>query len=208
MKKCLLVSGGEYSPVENPEYYDFIIACDKGYDHCMKMGISPNIVIGDLDSCTCRIDERIRVIKLNPIKDDTDTISSVKFALDRGYKSIDICCAFGGRFDHSIANIQTAAFIMSQGGDTCITGKDTRIYSIHNEEVILPKEENCYLSVFSLSDVSRGVCIEGAKYELHDAEITNTYPIGTSNEWVKGDITVSVKEGMMIAVVSKNVKVD
>ncbi len=207
MKKCLLVSGGEFSPISDIDSYELIIACDKGYEHCQKAKIIPDIVIGDLDSCTLKINPDTKIKKLNPIKDDTDTISSVRYALSKGYRQIDICCAFGGRLDHSIANIQTAAFIMEHGARTCITGTDSTLFSIHNESILLPKKENCYLSVFSLSDVSTGVSIKGTKYEVNNISLTNTYPIGTSNEWINDLAIISVENGMLIAVISKNVKI-
>lgn len=207
MNKCLLVSGGEFSPVPDIEAYDMIIACDKGYEHCKKMNVTPDIVIGDLDSCTVNISPETNLKKLNPIKDDTDTISSVRYALSMGYHQIDICCAFGGRLDHSIANIQTAAFIMEHGASTCITGTDTMLFSINNGSITLPKKNNCYLSVFSISDISTGVSIKGTKYEVTNISLTNTYPIGTSNEWVNDAATISVEHGMLIAVISKNVKI-
>ncbi len=207
MKKCLLVSGGEFSPISDIDSYNLIIACDKGYEHCKKMKTIPDIVIGDLDSCTIKIDHDIKLKKLNPIKDDTDTISAVRYALSNGYDQIDICCAFGGRFDHSIANIQTAAFIMEHGAKTCITGKDTMLFSINNESISIPKKDNCYLSVFSLSNKSTGVSITGTKYEVSNITLTNTYPIGTSNEWANDNASISVENGMLIAVISKNVKI-
>lgn len=207
MKKCLLVSGGEFSPVSDIDTYDLIIACDKGYEHCQKMKITPDIVIGDLDSCTINISPETNLKKLNPIKDDTDTISSVRYALSKGYNQIDICCAFGGRLDHSIANIQTAAFIMENGASTCIKGTDTILFSINNESISIPKKDNCYLSVFSISDKSTGVSITGTKYTVSNITLTNTYPIGTSNEWSSDSATISVECGMLIAVISKNVKI-
>lgn len=207
MKKCLLVSGGEFSPVSDIDTYDLIIACDKGYEHCQKMKITPDIVIGDLDSCTINISPETNLKKLNPIKDDTDTISSVRYALSKGYNQIDICCAFGGRLDHSIANIQTAAFIMEHGASTCIKGTDTILFSINNESISIPKKDNCYLSVFSISDKSTGVSITGTKYTVSNITLTNTYPIGTSNEWSSDSATISVECGMLIAVISKNVKI-
>lgn len=207
MKKCLLVSGGEFAPVKNINEYDFVIACDKGYEHCKRMGIQPDLVIGDLDSYEGTIDKDIELMKLNPIKDDTDTMSAVRYALEKGYTNITICCAFGGRFDHSMANIQTAAFIIENGGTPKILGKGTKVFCIKNTSITLRKEENCYLSVFSVSDKSSGVTIQGAKYNVSDIEITNTFPLGVSNEWVDDSAFIEVKQGLLLIVISENVKI-
>ena len=203
MKKCLIVSGGEFEKIEGNAVYDLIIACDRGYERCVKNGIVPDVVIGDFDSYGGKIDDKIEVIKLNPIKDDTDTMSAVRYAIDNGCKEIRICCAFGGRFDHSMANIQTASFILENGAAPIITGKDTIVYGIKNSEITLPKKEDCYISFFALSDVCEGVTIKGTKYLMDNGVITNTFPIGVSNEWTGDEAHIAVKSGTAVIIISK-----
>ena len=208
MKKCLIVSGGEYSPMENTNGFEYIIACDRGYENCLKLGIKPDLVIGDFDSYAGEVTGGARIRRLNPIKDDTDTISAVKDAFANGYKDITICCAFGGRFDHSFANVQTAAFILEKGGIPSVFGKGTAVYGIKDGGINISRKENSYLSVFALSDVCRGVSISGAKYEIDDAELTNTFPLGVSNEWAGDAAHISVEKGTLIVIISENIKVD
>ena len=207
MKKCLIVSGGEYAFPENMKEYDLIIACDRGYENCIIADVRPDLVIGDFDSYEGRVPEDIEIKRLDPVKDDTDTISAVRCAFERGCGEIDICCALGGRFDHSMANVQTAAFIMNNSGVPAVYGKDTVIYGLKNGGISVPAKDNCYLSVFAVSDVCSGVTIKGTKYEIENAELTNTYPIGVSNEWRESEARVSVKEGMLVIIISGNVKV-
>ena len=207
MGKCLLVAGGEYEPLKQKEEYDLVIACDKGYEHCLKMNLRPDLVIGDFDSCEKKPAEGIEVKKLNPIKDDTDTISAVRLALEKGFREIHICCAFGGRFDHSLANVQTAVFIAQHGGSAVIMGKDTTLYGLKNEKIELEAIENAYISVFAISDVCQKVTIKGTKYEIEKQDLTNAYPIGVSNEWTSEKASISVEKGILVVVVSKNVKI-
>lgn len=208
MKKCLIVSGGEYSPIENAGKYDLVIACDRGYENCLKMNIKPDMVIGDFDSYDGTIDKDIQVQRLNPVKDDTDTMSAVKYALEAGYKDIGICCAFGGRFDHSMANIQTAAYILENGGAAAVYGKGTYVYGLKNGKMRIGRRQNSYLSVFAVSDVCSGVSISGTKYELSDAELTNSFPLGVSNEWTKEYAEISVEDGILVIIISENVRTD
>ena len=53
------------------------------------------------------------------------------------------------------------------------------------------------VSVFSLSDVSKGVSLSGLKYSLSDATLSNGFPLGVSNEG-KGAVTVSVRDGELL----------
>ena len=47
---------------------------------------------------------------------------------------------------------------------------------------------------------SFGSTISGALYELTDGELTNAFPLGVSNEYREDEVTVSVKEGLLLAV--------
>ncbi len=203
MKSCLIVTGGEYSPFTAGANFDLVIACDRGYQNCKKAGVRPDVVIGDMDSYTGMIEGAPEQIRLNPVKDDTDTISAVRHALKLGANDITVCCAFGGRLDHTLANVQTVAFILENGALARMLGKETEIYGVKDMEVAIPRKEGCALSVFSLSDGSEGVCISGTKYTLSNATLSNRYPIGVSNEWESDMAVISVKRGTLIAVVSK-----
>ncbi|XCB30518.1 hypothetical protein RQN30_03755 [Arcanobacterium hippocoleae] len=59
------------------------------------------------------------------------------------------------------------------------------------------------LSVFSLSDKSVGVSITGAVYELENAVLHRTFPIGLSNEWGRAsEVKISVAKGTLIVISS------
>ncbi|MCR4696073.1 MAG: hypothetical protein K5654_02035 [Lachnospiraceae bacterium] len=56
-------------------------------------------------------------------------------------------------------------------------------------------------SLLTLSEVSKGVTITGAKYNLDEAEITNSYQYGISNELIEGqDAKVFCKEGKLLLI--------
>ena len=69
--------------------FDYVIACDHGYDHAKRMGIRPDVIIGDLDSLDQgeRM-ETVPVLRYPEQKDDSDTMLAVKYALQEGFTSI------------------------------------------------------------------------------------------------------------------------
>lgn len=202
MKKCLIIAGGEFSPVDINEY-EYIIACDKGYEYAQKLGVKPDAVIGDLDSYTGQVDKNINLIKLPLEKDDTDTMYAVRYAFKHDYRDITICCAFGGRLDHTYANIQTAAYIVSHNGLAHLTGIDNEMYMIKDSIITLPPVKDSYISVFSYSDKCTGVTLRGCKYGLYDAELTSAFPVGVSNEWNDTAAAIEVKSGILCIIISK-----
>jgi len=200
-KTCLIIAGGEFAPLPDDVSFDFVIACDRGYEYAPKLGIRPDLIVGDFDSASGLPEGDVPVIRLPAVKDDTDTVSAVKTALEKGFRNILVCCAFGGRFDHSIANMQTAAFIAEQGGSCHFYGKDTELIAIKNGQARLPRRENHYLSVFSLTSVCLGVCEQGTAYEVSDARLTSAFPLGVSNEWATEEAVISVREGILAIVI-------
>lgn len=197
-KICAVISGGEYTEMNDIRDCRSIIVCDRGYEYAVRDGITPTLIIGDFDSLSCELPTGIDIVRLPIEKDDTDTMSAVRHALDLGFKHIRIYCALGGRLDHLYANIQTAAFAAERGANVKLCGKDTEIYVFSDRALTLPACEGRSLSVFSVTDISRGVSIRGAKYSLEDATVTNTFPIGTSNEWYgANDVEIEVKEGIL-----------
>ena len=48
--RCIIVSGGVFSPAPEQQPGDFVIACDRGYAYCERLGLTPDLFIGDFDS--------------------------------------------------------------------------------------------------------------------------------------------------------------
>ncbi len=196
-KICAIISGGEYAPMEGIEECALTIACDRGYVHARRAGVHPDIILGDFDSYSGALPDGTEILRLPVEKDDTDTMSAVRGALERGYRRIRIYCALGGRLDHLYANIQAGAFAAAHGARAELIGGNAHIYVLPGGEITLPYRQGWSLSVFAVTDEVRGVSITGAKYPLSDAVITNTFPIGTSNEWLPGEaVTVRAEKGI------------
>ena len=68
---------------------------------------------------------------------------------------------------------------------------------------VIPREKNSYLSVFSLSEESVGVSISGAKYPLQNHTLTRNFPLGVSNEFKQKNTVISIKDGILLIVISK-----
>ena len=201
-ESCLIISGGDFSPFEVPAGA-FVIACDRGYDYARSCGVRPDLVVGDFDSYSGEVEPGVPVQKLPVEKDDTDTMSALRYALNRGCREITLVCALGGRLDHLLANLQAAVFAAKQGAALRILGADTEILTLRCGTLRLPRKEGWSLSVFAAENRCWGVSISGAKYELQNAELTNDFPLGVSNEWVADDAEISVREGTLLIVLSR-----
>ncbi len=205
--KCIIISAGHFVPMEIPvSEDDLVIACDAGFLYAEQLGILPDLIVGDFDStrdlgpsALKSLNEILendpeRIVKLNVRKDDTDTIKAVKIGLSKGYKKIMLYGCLGGqRTDHTFANVQTLLFIKHNGGTGYIIDEKEIMLIAENETVKFHRGNSGMLSVFSLSEVSRGVTLRGLMYTMENGEIRNDFPIGVSNEFIideEAEITV------------------
>ena len=210
--RCILVCAGDFTPVDLARGEDdIIIAADNGLTYLNQMGILPDYCIGDYDSLAPETEvaleeiyrlDRSRVITLPKEKDDTDTMAAARLGLQLGYRRFDIYGALGGeRFSHTMANIQTLLFLKSEGALGYIMDTNQMIFVLRNETKSFHPGFSGRFSMFALEPVIRGVTIKGMKYELEDAELTYSFPIGCSNEISDRAASVTVKEGTALIVV-------
>ncbi|MBR3475074.1 MAG: thiamine diphosphokinase [Oscillospiraceae bacterium] len=202
-KRCLIISGGEYSPFPPPEEGVFVIACDRGYDYACRCGVRPDLVVGDFDSYGGEVESGVPVGRLPTEKDDTDTMSALRRALEAGCTEITLVCALGGRLDHLLANLQTAAFAARHGASVRILSADTEIFTLRSDTLRLPRREGWSLSVFAAGEICRGVTLRGVKYPLADAELRWDFPLGVSNEWAADEAELAVREGTLLIVLCR-----
>jgi thiamine pyrophosphokinase len=97
-----------------------------------------------------------------------------------------------------MANIQCLAQLSQQGLHGLMFGQSEVATAITNDNVRFTPQHKGYLSVFSHSDISRGVTLKGLKYELSDVTLTSGVPLGVSNEFIGKDSMVSVANGTLL----------
>lgn len=112
MKKCIIIGAGDFFgiPDEIVGKSGLVIAADGGFEHCLELGITPDTVIGDFDSLESP-PENCSLLRLPVEKDDTDTLAAVKYGLEKGAEVFHIFGGTGGRFDHTVANMQSLVYL-------------------------------------------------------------------------------------------------
>ncbi len=203
-KTCVILAGGylDVRTIFIPENA-IVICADKGYLAAKELGLDNVLVLGDFDSLG--FVPNSPDVQLYPSeKDDTDTLLAVKEALKMDASEIFIYGALGGRIDHTFANIQTLMFIAENGASGTLIGDNNRVtLQIANTCKRYKKRDGYYFSVFSYSEKSIGVSISGTKYTLSDAVLTNNYPLGVSNHIENDYAEVSVGNGCLLIIESK-----
>ena len=189
-----------------PEKDRFIIACDKGYYYINMAGYSPDLVVGDFDSADGDLYEQLmrdgkEVIKLNPIKDDTDIEAALQYAFESTKGDIIIIGAIGGRLDHTLGNVALLGMGLNHNRKIYLVDGLNRLQMIKAPEKITIKkasQHGKYISVFPYMGPVSGLTMEGFKYPLSDATLEGFNTLTVSNEIVDETATISFGDGYLI----------
>ena len=182
---------------------DFVVACDAGYHNAERLDLRPDLIVGDFDSAPQPKTEHETIV-LPHVKDDTDTEYAAKLVSEKGFDEVLLLGGLGGRrVEHTLANLCTGLGLEQRGVRTTLLDERSRItYVMPGETRRYPKENYFFFSAFPMEGRAQGVYERGSYYELTDAELTASYPLGVSNEYAAGSdcITISTRSGALVVV--------
>ncbi len=179
---------------------DLVIAADAGYLALKNAGMEPDVLVADFDSMPEPVFSG-RLVRLPVVKDDTDTVYAVKEGLCLGYGKFVILGALGGRrFSHSLANLQTLAFLKREGGEGELKYGNTSVKLLsEGDDVCFTAADSGTVSLFSYSERSE-VTIRGLQYEGEAIELRNDFPLGVSNHLTGASGEIIILKGTVVFV--------
>ena len=194
--KAVLFIGNNYKLNKNDFIDSYIIGVDKGALFCLKNNIKMDLAVGDFDSVSINDYELIKnttkVVKLNPIKDDTDTEHALNLVKD--YDEILILGGIkGNRIEHFISML----IYLKKFPNLVIKDDYSIIFSSSKDLKIKKAEEYKYISIFSL-DNDTLISLKGFKYNLDNYNLKTDNPLGVSNEIIDDYGIISLKGRIMI----------
>ncbi len=155
------------------------ICCDGAADKLLAYGLTPHVIIGDLDSVSKKIREQYASLLIH--SDDqhsNDLTKAVHYCIEKGYPSLSILGATGLREDHTLGNIslmieyfpRIEVRIISDFGMFFLVQSGEEVQSYAGEKI----------SFFSIDN---RICVtsKGLKYHLSELQLSNWYA-ATLNE--------------------------
>ena len=204
MARCIIIAplfqGEELAWLEKREG-DLIICADAGYRAAKACGITPDVTIGDFDSLGY-VPEEGEVLRLPVYKDDTDMVVCLREGRARGYREFLVAGCLGGRFDHTLSCLQCAADCALRGERVWLCDPWNRVTVLAPGQYSILALPGRKLSLLAYSQEVRGVTLKGAMWTLDDAVLTNSYPLGCSNEWVSDEAQLTFTEGLLVVTLS------
>ncbi|WP_117275808.1 thiamine diphosphokinase [Streptococcus intermedius] len=208
MTKIAIFSGGMIDSFQVD--FDLFIGVDRGSLFLIEQGIYPDLAIGDFDSVSEEelalvCSQSKEILQAQPEKNDTDLELAVKTAFVRYPQAqVTIFGAFGGRLDHTLANI-----FLPSDPEIMPYMQQIRLCSAQNELSYCP--QGCheikpvvgmdYLAFMSVSNSQ--LTIEGAKYPLNESNyfLKKVY---ASNEFIDEPVFLECQSGYAIVIYSKD----
>jgi thiamine pyrophosphokinase len=178
-----------------------VIAADGGARHCLRLGITPQAVIGDFDSLTPQetadLEARgARLLRYPADKDETDLELALDYALRHGAREITLYALLGGRWDMSFANLLLLAAPRYAGLRLRVCAGETAVRLLRGGETLtLRGQPGETVSLVPLSDL-HGLTYRGLKWPLQNADLPFGTPRGVSNLLLGPRAEISLAEGV------------
>lgn len=203
MKRCVIVGGAD---IENYDAVcrkirndDYFIYCDSGLLHMEKLGVAPNLIVGDFDSHE-KPNLSVETIVLPREKDDTDTFFAAKEAVKRGFDEFILIGTVGGRLDHTLGNVSVLLYLFSLGKKAKMIDDYSEMQIVADKTVFVDSSYS-YFSLLNITGEAEGITEKNAKFPLENAKITCEYQYGISNEVLPGETAeITVKKGKALLI--------
>lgn len=198
MKIAIIGNGKFFDFKQRLKDYNLIIAADGGANHCLVLGIKPDIIIGDFDSISKTAKSffsRVEKIQVNN-ENNTDIEKALNYLKEKyGQKNIsaiDLFCVNGNnRPDHGLYNI-------------CLLGEYNLPIKIIGDnftvEIVSEKKElrgmiGKIVSLLPLACKVDGLETKGFKWNLDGNE---NFQYSISNIIMNNEAIIKIKKGKMI----------
>ena len=200
-KQLMIFLAGELRNQENlkkiilTKSFDFY-AADAGYQIAQKLNLPLLKILGDFD--TAEKPNFSNTIVFPSEKDQTDAEIALDAAIADGYKYIWLIAPFGGRIDHTIANINLMILAQKRGVNLTLYDGENLAFILNKGSYKIHSEYRYYS--FIPMDRASVVSLDGFKYPLKRARLKRENSLGISNEPKASILNIRIHQGSVLCV--------
>ncbi len=207
-QRVILFANG---PLERPEQLraflqpdDILIAVDGGLRHLVTLGLTPDLILGDLDSANpadvARLESQGVPVRRYPAeKDETDLELGINAAFDYGPAAIRIVAALGDRLDHTLGNIYLLTQPRLAQMDVRLIDGEREVFLIR-EQATLSGRPGQLVSLIPLMGPVPGVTTAKLAYPLRHETLYPDRTRGLSNVMTADTATLSIDSGILLCI--------
>lgn len=185
---------------------DLLICADGGLRAARRLGIPPQIVIGDLDSVPAALvrwatSRGAKLLRFPPDKDKIDTELALDMAIDVGVTDVEFVGVVGGRLDQTLASVLLLIKAEAAGVRAKIIGEKQEAFLAHKVTEISGRRGDI-VSLIPLTARVTGVTLKHFRYPMKDATIRQGTTLTISNVIEATPATVRIGRGRLLVVVN------
>lgn len=209
-ERALIITNGDPPTTADANRWwqpgDLIIAADGGARHALSLGLTPHIVIGDMDSLDDQTREKLakqgsRFIFHPSEKDETDLELALLYAAQQAFSEIIILGAMGGRLDQLLANILLLTLPQLAALQVRLADNSQEAFVIHGgDQAAVEGQEGDTVSLIPLNGNAAGVYTQGLKWSLSGDTLLAGPARGISNVITSLPVRVRLEKGSLLIV--------
>ncbi len=206
-KVVLFVNGELRSPAHvlaQVESSDYLIAVNGGLQHIKNLGLTPDLIIGDLDSALKADIQEYRSqgidIKQYPEdKDETDLEIALDAALTLNPTTIWVVAALGKRIDQTLANIFLLTRSDLEGFDVHLVDGQSDVFLVRGTSRINGNPGQ-RVSLLPINGPAKVIHTNGLKYPLDNETLYPDKTRGISNEMTASSAAIAIQKGLLLCI--------
>lgn len=185
---------------------DRIFCADGGTVHALALGLTPEVIIGDLDSLPPELMAQMEAVGVifqrhPPRKDQTDLELAFQTAVAAGADEILLVTALGGRLDQMLANIFLLARPEYASTRLTLVDSSQSATVLHSHQTLmLTGQPGDTLSLVPLTPTVQQVNLSGVEWPLVEATLSFGSTWSISNTFTVPQATLRIGEGMVLVV--------
>lgn len=182
-----------------------VVAADAGLRHAKRLGVTPDVIVGDFDSVTLELLARYAGTPTQRYPTDKDKLDlelAIDYALARGATRFCLAGVLGDRLDQLLAALFIAARLREAGYPVSLHGERQDVYLLQGEQLVLELAPQTLFSVLSLTPTAT-LSIAGARYPLAQATLHYGTGLGVSNRVATAPLAVAVHSGQIALVIER-----
>lgn len=181
-----------------------LLCANGGTRHALALGLTPQVVIGDLDSIHAEDRRRVeaagaRIFQYAHDKNETDLELALQYALAQNPSSLCILGGLGGRLDQTLANLALLSDPRWGGIEARFDdGVEEAFFCRARSEV--RGRSGDLVSLLPWGESVHGIYTEGLKWPLRGEWLDPHHTRGVSNEMTEQTAVVRIASGLLLIV--------
>ncbi|HYJ33508.1 MAG TPA: thiamine diphosphokinase [Candidatus Binatia bacterium] len=175
------------------------VCADGAADHALAYGVTPHVVIGDMDSVTKDTLARFASaeVVLDADTETTDTEKAIRYVIARGgFRQILLLGASADRLDHVVGHL---SLLLRYSDRIAITLLDERCRAfVATGTTTLDFPAGTVVSFFAVGGPATGVTTQGLRYPLAQDRLELGVRDSISNVVEARPATVAVEQGRLL----------